>query len=382
MHEQAAAFWGPRAFDEFTDNPLQWGPFQFRPFANYRFTYGNGLNANPGQQETTAINEITPGALIQSRHLTLSYAPTLKYYSNSAFEDSIEHSASASINYGLGDWAFVLSHAFSKTSSPLVETGTQTPQQNHFTVLSAHYQYSKAISLDLSLSQGIQLAEFYNNSITWSSMNWLNYHFSEKTLIGAGVGGGYVHQDLGFGVEGVSIARDLSTDSTYEQIQGRLGWNPTPKLNFNFNGGLEIRQFLRTSLEEVYPIMGASFGYTPWEPTSFTILANRSVGASVTEVQPSVNTTFSAGIRQRLLGKLHLDLFGSYDTSDYPGIEGVPITQRGRSDETFSASATLGTRILNRGSISLFYQHSENISSSEGLGFSSDQYGFQLGYSF
>src|SRR5688572_9942288 len=167
VHEQAAAFWGPVRPGQFLDNPLQWGPFEMRPFASYRFSYGNGLNASPGQQETTALHEITPGAVLQSRHLSFSYAPTLKYYSSAAFEDGLDHNVSANGHFAVGDWTFALSYVFSKTSSPLIETGTQTPQQSHSTTLTAHYQQSQEISYDFTLSQSIQKADELNNSRTW-----------------------------------------------------------------------------------------------------------------------------------------------------------------------------------------------------------------------
>jgi hypothetical protein len=380
VHDQEAAFWSAQGPEQLLADPLQWGPVQARPFATYRFTYGDGISAQPGKQETTALHQISPGLVLNSKYLTLTYTPTLSYYSSDAFDDTLDHAASLSFHGGYGDWTFGLGYSFSKTSQPLIETGAQTPQENHSTALSAQYRAAERISFDLSLSQNIQKTEALNSSRTWSSMNWLNYHVSEKTLIGAGVGGGYVDQDLGGSVGGIAI--DQGANSTFEQIQGRVDWNPSQKLNCNFNGGIEIRQFLRTSLEEIYPVMGASVSYTPWEQTTFSILANRAVGASLTQAQPTENTTFSAGLRQRLLGKLNLNLFGSFGGIDYQTVEGPLALQTGRNDETLSFSATLGARFLNRGDISIFYQHSENNSSSEDFSFTSDQYGFQIGYRF
>lgn len=373
VHDQAAAFWGVETFEAFLQNPLQWGPFQLRPFGSYRFTYGNGLNVTPGTQVKTALHEVAPGAVLQSRHLSFRYSPTLKYYSASEFDDGIDHSASANAFFGVGDWTFNLGHSFSKTLSPLIETGAQTPQQSHNTALSAHYQYSDKTSFDFSLSQAIQEAEALNNSTSWSSMNWVNYHWSEDSLVGLGAGGGYTKQDFG-------------SDMTHEQLQACLGWNPGSKLNFSINGGLEFRQFIDSDLgDQVNPLFGASISYQPWEATTFSLSANQSVGSSLLQAQTTENTSITAGIRQRFLGLLHLDLFAGFQQVDYQGFAGgAPATgsQTDRTDDILSFSANLGARIFKKGDISVFFQRSENESSDESFTYDSNQYGFQIAYHF
>ncbi|HEX7860404.1 MAG TPA: outer membrane beta-barrel protein [Verrucomicrobiae bacterium] len=372
VHEQAAAFWGVQPFEEFLKNPLQWGPFQLRPFGSYRFTYGNGLNVTPGNQVTTALHEIAPGAVLQSQHLSFRYSPTIKYYSAEEFEDGVDHAASVGANFGVNDWTFSLGHSFSDTKSPMIETGAQTPQQTHSTVLSAAYQYSNKTSFEFSLSQSIQEADALNSSIGWSSMNWANYHWTEKTLIGLGVGGGYTKQDFG-------------DDMTNEQLQGRIAWHPSAKLNLSLNGGVEFRQFVSSDLDDqVNPIFGASINYSPWEPTTFSLGANQSTGASLLEAQTTETISFNVGVRQRLLEVLHLGLFAGYQQLEYQGYAGTGSggLQEDRTDEILSYSVDLGFTIFTKGEISLFYQRSENDSNAEEFSYDSDQYGFQLAYHF
>ena len=204
-------------------------------------------------------------------------------------------------------------------------------------------------------------------------MNWANYHWTEKTLVGLGAGGGYTKQDFG-------------SDMTHEQVQARLGWTPSTKLNLHLNGGLEFRQFVDSPFEDqVSPIFGASVGYTPWEATSFSLSANRSVGSSVLQAQTTESTSISAGVRQRFLEVLHLDLFGGFTQQDYQGFTAAgPLTtlETDRSDDILSFSANLGCEVFKRGDISIFYQHSKNDSTAEGFTYDSDQYGFQIGYRF
>jgi hypothetical protein len=389
VHDQAASFWGTDPFESFANNPLQWGPFELRPFGIYRFTYGNGLNVSPGNPVTTALHEFTPGAVLQSRHLSFRYAPTLNFYSSDDFDDGVDHSASASANFGVDAWFFTLGYGFSKTSSILIETGGQTPRESHSTVLAAHYQYSEKTSFDFSLNQSIQEAESLNSSKSWSTMNWVNHHWTDKTLVGFGLGGGYTKQDFG-------------SDMTHEQLQGRIGWHPGTKLSINLNGGLEFRQFGDSGIEEdLYPVFGASIFYTPWgyqrkprrgpldeevvSTTTFSLTANHSVGASLLAAQATETSRISAGVRQRFLEVLHLDLFAGLTIQDYQNVavQGQETSlETSRSDDILSFSATLGCGVFKKGDISIFYQHSQNESSAEGLSYDSDQIGLQVSYRY
>src|SRR5437879_4957750 len=43
--------------------PLQWGPLDLRPHADYRLSYGNGIQSTPGHRLDSVVNEISPGWL-------------------------------------------------------------------------------------------------------------------------------------------------------------------------------------------------------------------------------------------------------------------------------------------------------------------------------
>jgi len=71
---------------------------------------------------------------------------------------------------------------------------------------------------------------------------------------------------------------------------------------------------------------------------------------------------------------------GSYNWTSYVGAAaGTTVNSPG---EYYSLSVNLSTAILKRGSVSVFYSYSENTTSQNGLAFSSNQVGFNLGYAF
>ena len=106
---------------------LQWGILNLRPHVLYQFLYGNGIQSSPGEQAVTAINAFSPGLFLGlGRNVTLDYTPTLRFYSNRKFQDSLAHSVVLTAGATYEDWVLGLSQSYVSASAPLVETGTRT----------------------------------------------------------------------------------------------------------------------------------------------------------------------------------------------------------------------------------------------------------------
>jgi dTDP-4-dehydrorhamnose reductase len=358
------------------DRPLfDWGPVGFRPHVLYRFSYGDGIPAAPGQNLKTVINEIDPGILLElGRHWRLDYTPTIRLYSNSAFKDTVDQFVSLRGGAAYGDWTFGFAQSYSSVSEPLAETGAQTDTEAFSTALTGVYQMSSALSLELGLNQDFRFAsqsvpgETLADTREWSTLNWLDYQFAPTFSAGIGIGLGYDNLSVG-------------SDMTYEQLQGRIRWRPSSKLSAFISGGMETRQFLDTDVPNlVNPICSASVVYLLFEPTTLSFNVNRLVAPAYISDQVTVNTTISGGLRQRLLGKLYLDLDGGYSLVSYhASAAGAEIN---RTDHTTFFTARLTILVLRRGTASVFYYLSDNSSNEPGLSYSSNQVGFELGYRF
>src|SRR6266853_1552784 len=110
------------------DQPLlQLGPIQFRPHFLYRFLYGDGISARPGQQPKTAIHELYPGMFLRlGNYWNLDYTPILRFYSNNHFRDTTDHSVALNGATIYDDWTFGFSQSYASSSQPLVSTAAQT----------------------------------------------------------------------------------------------------------------------------------------------------------------------------------------------------------------------------------------------------------------
>jgi hypothetical protein len=355
--------------------PVQFGPVQLRPHFLYRFLYGDGIPARPGEQLKTAINEIYPGIFMGlGTHWNLDYTPTLRFYSNSQFRDTTDHAVILNGGSTFKDWTLGFSQAYISSSEPLIQTGTQTDQETYSTAINAIYRMNSAMSLELGANQiflffGESLAsEQLTDSRTWSTMDWFNYQFGPE--FGAAIGPGFGYDDPRMG-----------SDMTFEQLQGRLAWRPGEKLSCTVSGGVENRQFLNSDVpDSLHPLFGVSAQYHLFEPTSFSLGASRTVSASYFQDQLTENLTVSAGLRQRLLKKLYLDLNGGYRKTSYSATAaGINVN---RDDAGTFFNVRLSLQLLKRGTVALFYQESDNSSNEPGFAYSSTQGGFELGYRF
>jgi hypothetical protein len=227
----------------------------------------------------------------------VDYTPTLRFYSSSQFRDTTDQSVIFSGGASFVDWDYKLSQSYNSSSQPLVETGTQTDEENYDTILGGIYRMNSAMSLDLNLSQKFRYvgattaSEQLTDSKDWLTMDWLDYQYA-PTLRGA-IGAGFGYTDVKVGA-----------DMTYEQVQGRISWQPGRKLTLVFNGGFEDRQFLKSEQSSQFnPIFKLNLLYQIFDQTFISLVAEQTVQASYFAGQTSEVTGFDVGFRQRLLGK-------------------------------------------------------------------------------
>ena len=358
------------------NEPLfRWAGIQFRPHLLYRLTYGDGIQARPGEQSKTVINELAPGLLLNlGTHWTLDYTPTLRFYSNQRFRDTLDHEVGFHGGAQYGDWTLGLSQRYDSSSQPLVETGSQTDQENYSTALNAGYHINTKLSLELAVNQDLRFIGQHNtgsqltDSKTWSTMDWLNYQIIPEVGIAIGAGGGYTMMSAG-------------SDMTYEQVQGRLTWVPGKKLTVTINGGFDERQFVDSSLPALLnPIFGLAISYHLFDPTTFSLSASRAINPSYFFNQVTETTEVSLGLSQRLFKKLTLNLNGGYRQTTFKAtVFGFDLS---RQDDYTFFTARLSAPFLKRGTASIFYSTNENSSGATQFTYSSTQVGAELGYRF
>ena len=365
--------------------PFQIGPVVIRPNIFYQFLYGNGIQSAAGEQQNTIAQSFSPGVLLQEGlHWSLSYTPTFTFYSSSAFRNTINQNVQLQWGTTWRDWLMTASQSYVYSDVPEVQTAGQTVQHTYATVFSGTYHINQALSTDIGLNQtfnnygqstSTNLSLALANSRAWSTMDWLNDQFWPRFNAGIGVGLGYNQQQF-------------SPDWVDQQFQAQLSWRATDKISFQISGGLQAQQYTSGGASGlVTPIFGGGLQYLPFDQTKFSVTASRTVSTSAYENQVIETTSIIGDFNQRLFGRVFLDLNGGYSWDDYKA--SAATISAARNDNIYTFNASLSSSFPKRGTVSIFYQYSENSSSQNGFtagssafGFSSNQVGFSISYTY
>ena len=360
--------------DDALPQPLRFGPVTFRPHPFYSFLYVSGLQNGTNHAENSIIQQISPGISVDlGRHWTLDYTPTIQLYSNHDFRDAVNHSATLTGGTRYEDWLFGFSQSFAQSDATLAETAVQTHQQNFDTELTTSYLLNEKFFLNFGLSQKFNFADNLQDSREWSTLDWLNYEFNKRLVVGVGVGIGYVN-----------VQGNHSPNQLYEQMQARVQWRVTDKLSLTVNGGFDERQFLAKGYDSsLNPIFGASILYAPFEQTQLSLDASRAVSTSSLYIlsQTTEGTSVSANLNQRLLKKYNLHAGLGYTHTDYTVALG-PFSANLRNDDVYSFNVRLSRSFLKRGNVAVTYQYSDNRSSQAGFTYRSNQVGCEIGFAY
>ncbi|MBE7502271.1 MAG: outer membrane beta-barrel protein [Verrucomicrobiales bacterium] len=347
--------------------PLSWGIITFHPHVSYQMVYGSGLLSGPGREENSFQHTLSPGMTFNiGPRWRLDYTPSLKFYSSEGYEDTLDHAVSLNGSAGSAGWLFTLGHAYRSSSDALIETASQTSQDTHSTGLGASRSLTDTTTLELGLAQSLRFAEDYTDSYTWSTTDWLDKQLRPDFAVAVGINAAYQLMDPG-------------TDMTSERLLGRVRGRALNKLGYSVEGGVEFRQFLDSDAPmKVSPTVNGSLSYQVFEPTTIGVFASHDIGTSYYTDQFTETTRVGGSLSQRLLGKIHLSVSGGYSFMKYSSTLASDTVVR--EDETPNFQAGLSTRLLRRGSVSVFYSWSQNASGLAGYSYDSNQIGFQLGY--
>lgn len=350
--------------------PFQIGPAILRPHIDFQYLIAHGLLAAPGVIVNSTIQTISPGILIDiGDHWALDDTVTMSHYSNKDFANEFDNTFTLSGSTEYLSWLLGFTQTADESRAPSGEIAGQTETQTYQTSITGHHQNSEHVSEDLSFNQTIFfITGDFDDSRDWNTLDFLNYDFGPG--VNAGIGGelGYVNVDFG-------------SDQTYEQALGRFNWRATRKISFQFNGGIEEREFLASSSGALAnPVFGGSLQYQPFDTTSFYAGASRAVTQSYFRGEVTEATAFSAGFNQRFLQQFYFSLNGGYTTDRYI-VEGDTL-QANRIDHYYLVGARLSHSFLERGTIAIFYSYSDQRSTAPGFTYKSSQAGIEVGYSF
>ena len=199
---------------------------------------------------------------------------------------------------------------------------------------------------------------------------FLNYNYSPKLVVGVGGTAGYNQVDA------------PNPDQSFTQVNGRVSYQITGKMDFLASGGVEFRDFKGGGRDQyVSPVFEIGLNYAPFDGTKLSLTANRrTLNSAVLAGQNYAVTNFTMGVQQRVFGRLYLGLTGGYENADYfSTLAGIAST---RDDDYYFIQPSIAVRVTRFWTVGAYYMHRENTSSFDAFSFHDNQVGLRTSLTF
>jgi uncharacterized protein (PEP-CTERM system associated) len=142
------------------------------------------------------------------------------------------------------------------------------------------------------------------------------------------------------------------------------------KLNAQFSGGIEFRQYDTSNNDRTSPVFALGLDWRPAAGTQITLQAFRRVAASAFNADETITTTgFEAMFRRVLFGRLQFSLTGGYHVVDYRFVSG----SEPRTDNFIFVRPGLLYQFTDRLHAGITYQYRRNESNNHQFQFSNNQ---------
>lgn len=380
---------GGSAFDGknvFTGNEISVGEprrFYYHLQVTVRGVYDDNINISRDHRRSDYYFAIEPQLTLglgdiagrNRAYLRLDYMPSIILFTDHSNEDEVDHLIHLEGGYTTGrlrltaiqDIAILNGanlNSIIDTTGLFANVDVSTPTEINVynTRLRADYDLTGKIYLQGEFDASVLDYPDFISSADISGGLYLYYRWLPKLAIG--IGGTFGHE----------FVDDPSNDQNFEQVNFRLDYEATGKLNLYVSAGAEFRQFTGHRDERTTPVFEVGAVYHPFENTTFTLTAGRRSYASGFFVDQDFETTYVVGrFQQRLFQRVYFGLAGGYENDDYFSTQrGVSAT---RNDDYWFIEPSVDILITRWLSTGVYYLHRENSSNQDFFTFDDNQVG-------
>lgn len=358
------------------------GIFDVHPHFGVDLRYDNNIFLRSSGEEDDFISTLSPGLSLTlgdyrdraENFLILDYTPSGILHLNHDELNSLDHRVQIAAQYRFPKLTLGFTQLIEAISENRIlpddrtnlEAGNRVERQRYITVLTGRTDLATKMSLDLSATQAISEfddATLFDNR-EWSTLNWINYNYSPKTSFGLGVGLGYI--DI-----------NNNPNQVYEQLLGRMQFQPVEKIKLELSAGMDARQSEGDSRDRFTPIFRFTGIYNISDARAVYFEAYRRVASSISvQNQQYTATGFSMGVRQRIYQKFFASLGVGYEQVDYEGV--VSNVTATRSDNYIFVRPGVEYEINDHWKAGVYYLYRNNDSNQGPASFEDHQIGFEL----
>jgi hypothetical protein len=379
----------PGAFDAknvFAGNEISLGEprrFHYRFQLTVRGVWDDNINISHNNRKSDYYFAIEPQLTvgfgdIEGRgraYLRLDYMPSIILFVDHSNEDDVNHLIRLEGGYNFGRLTLTaiqeiailnganLNSIFDTTGLfANVDVSTPTEVNIFNSRLRANYDLTGKLYLQGEFDASIFDYPDFISSATISGGLYLYYRWLPKLSVG--VGGTFGHE----------FVDDPSNDQNFEQVNARVLYEATGKLNLYASAGAEFRQFEGHRDTRVSPVFEVGAIYHPFENTTLTLAAGRRMYDSGFFVDQDFAATYVVGrFQQRLFQRVYFGLAGGYENSDYFSTDrSVSAT---RDDDYWFIEPSVDVLITRWLSTGVYYLHRDNSSNIDFFSFYDNQVG-------
>jgi hypothetical protein len=299
----------------------------------------------------------------------ISYRPSFVFYTDHSDLNSVNHNGTILVNWPLNRLS--LSFEGNAFVAPVIvrDIGNRATETSYSMTATADYELSHLTFLEAGV--GYSFTDYgaqYINSQTWNEQLLLNYRFTPKLTLGAGV----------------SLYQRSVENGPGQMSEGplvRLSYVPTPRLTLTLGVGVQFQQFESGEGDTVTPTFLLSSSYQVRTGMNLTLDAHRSeVPSGVFIGQNYSETSFTASISQVLPHRITARLGGGYTLAEYYATQAGVQTHR--TDGYYFFNTDLNYALTDAWSLGLYFQHSANSSNGNTYNYDHNIVGLRAGWSF
>src|SRR5882757_2122444 len=308
-------------------------------------------------------------------YLRLDYMPSAILFVDHSDQDAFNQYLHLEGGYGSGRWTLSLSediailesanlNSFYDTTGLWANTDASGPTRVNifYTRARATYQLTGKMSLSAEFDSPSYAYPNHISDYTIAGGLYLNYELRPKLTVGIGGTFGYTWVDA------------PSTDQTFEQINLRLSYEVTAKLNLYASGGVEFRQFDGNRDTYDSPVFEVGVAYRPFSGTNISLAAGRRIYPSGYVSNQDFGATYvAARFQQRLFHRVYFGLGAGYEHSNYFATDrNVNAT---RDDDYWFIEPSVDVLITRWLSAGVYYLHREDSSNDDFFSWNDNQVG-------
>jgi len=333
--------------------------------------YNNNVFGTPSNTKGDIIMTLQPTFYLETGKkgsVQFLWSPSIVRYATYTQNNSVNQTFAFSSRYRWTKLRVGLDASYLAQSGLFLNSQGQAQQKAVYARLFAGYALTKKIEALFSFDGAITDSSSGGKQLQATLTASLDYKFSRKTTAGAAIALGYSAYSGGM--------------STSESFLLRLLYNPTSKLVFRGEGGLQFRQSGSSgagSYSAVTTVMNLSLTYNPSSKTYVTMQLFRNVDMNA----------FSAGTQQITTGLQSSVSWRITRAANFQAGLGVGrvenVATNGQNAGTYNytqANLALSYMLSNEVNLSLFDNLQQRLGSTQGSNYTSNISGMSMGMGF